>query len=98
MVSEEYEDICLKCGICCITKKKVGRFYVEKELCKFLDDNCKCTIYKDRLKSKLNNGNYCVTVQESIALGLHPKDCPYIRYYLGNKKYKYKVLPRARNI
>ena len=69
--------LCERCGRCCCVK-----FYLDDELvytpwfCHFYDPETHlCTVYERRFEVN----PHCLTVEEGIAAGVFPADCPYVR-------------------
>ena len=86
------EDLCEKCGRCCHTQRKVGRFYVVGEPCKYLTKDNMCSIYEKRLGTMMGPGCKCGTAKQSFDGGQLPSDCPYTKHYSKGKRYKSKVI------
>ena len=75
-ISEELfpDELCERCGRCCILHAYKTEKGVEVIYCEHLDPETKlCKVYKDRFK------HGCLTVMEGILAGVFPKDCPYVR-------------------
>jgi len=76
-----HEAKCNNCGECCKEKIiKEGKVYVTDNYCPAYDiSNKRCSIYATRLTEAKQRFNVnCCTVEESIASGQHPKNCPYV--------------------
>ena len=85
MTKEEWASLCDCCGICCLHKKEnkdTGKIENTSVACQHLDIlTCRCTIYKDLLKS--DNG--CLklthdTIKEILWL---PETCAYRLVFNG---------------
>jgi len=74
---EDREDICLKCGRCCVEKFVLeGTVYYTHTRCKFQDPATGlCTVYENRHDMHPD----CLRLDEGIKLGVFPADCPYVR-------------------
>jgi len=75
---EAHEAKCRRCGLCCRDKYLVDdrMFFAGEGHCQYFDPETKhCTIYEDR--HEINP--QCLSVKDGIALGVFPKDCPYVQ-------------------
>jgi uncharacterized cysteine cluster protein YcgN (CxxCxxCC family) len=85
----ESEEKCRKCGRCCCAKliiedEETGEDEVVYTPfpCTYLDVNtCLCTIYDNR--HEVNP--VCLTLENGIAIGVFPADCPYVADIEGYK-------------
>lgn len=85
------EDLCLRCGKCCLRKKKLARgyYYMKTEHCEHFK-NGGCDIYYERLTTPLLHNQWCQTAAESLKLGLLPKSCVYVQ--ASKEKYRSKLI------
>jgi len=70
-------SLCERCGRCCCVKIYVdGELVYTPYFCKYYDPATRlCTVYEHRHEVNPR----CLTVEEGIALGVFPADCPYVR-------------------
>ncbi len=68
------DELCEKCGKCCIIHSYKTENGLEVIYCEHFDKETKlCKVYKDRFKYN------CLTVIEGILARVFPKECPYVR-------------------
>ena len=82
---KEWEQICMRCGKCCMCKYSEGEvIHFSNHMCRFFDiKKGLCSCYKDRLE-KADGG--CVKVDMNLLehhLNLLPPSCAYRRLYEG---------------
>ncbi len=75
------EEFCRRCGRCCYAKVIAeGEVYYTDLPCPYLDAVTRlCTVYENR--HQVNSD--CLTVEEGIAMGVFPADCPYVKDLTG---------------
>jgi len=73
----EHEALCRRCARCCYEKIVVdGHVFTTRRPCRYLDVRTKlCRVYRRR--HEINPR--CLTVEQGIAWGVFPADCPYVR-------------------
>lgn len=73
--------LCRRCGRCCAKKMSVdGEVVYLPFYCGFLDVETKlCRVYERRFEANPR----CLTVEEGVALGVFPADCPYVAGVAG---------------
>ncbi|WP_017981053.1 CxxCxxCC domain-containing protein [Methanocaldococcus villosus] len=75
-ISEELfpDELCERCGRCCIIHAYKRDNKVELIYCEHFDKEKKlCKVYDKRFEYG------CLTVLEGILAGVFPKDCPYVK-------------------
>ncbi len=75
-ISEELfpDELCERCGRCCILHAYKTEKGLEVIYCPHLDKKTKlCKVYNNRFE------HGCLTVMEGIMAGVFPKDCPYVK-------------------
>ncbi len=77
------EAVCRRCGRCCHAKLLVGDVVIYTDTpCRYLDVETKlCTVYERRREVNPD----CIDVEEGIARGVFPADCPYVEGLSGYK-------------
>lgn len=102
MTPREWDAICKRCGVCCLTK--MNMFLVDdvsgaitdsktvylKRCCNKFDPIAhRCTVYSSRLDGRRN----CEKVTMDIILGgqLLPASCGYVEYIFGPAPYRARI-------
>jgi uncharacterized cysteine cluster protein YcgN (CxxCxxCC family) len=88
------EQICEKCGRCCIIKRDVGRGFSmnTSKTCEYLNDGL-CSIYDEKVNNHgITDGNVCLSAKQAFINKLLPNDCPYVKYYGKGKRYTSRVI------
>ena len=80
-MSTHDENLCRRCGRCCYAKVIIETEVHYTDIpCAFLDTGSRlCTVYENRFERNPE----CLTVEEGIALGVFPADCPYVAGIAG---------------
>jgi len=75
--SPEREALCRRCGRCCYEKIVVGgHVFTTRTPCPYLDTASNlCRVYARRHEVNPR----CLTVEQGIAWGVFPADCPYVK-------------------
>ena len=76
--SQEWEDICERCGRCCYEKYDYrGKIFYSDTPCQFLDTETNlCRIYHQRFEL---NPECARLSPDVIRTGVLPEDCPYVK-------------------
>ena len=82
MSSDQWESLCDGCAKCCLHKledEDDGQVYYTKVVCKYMDDNCRCTEYQRRNELVPN----CVWLKPDDVSSFHwlPSTCAYRLVY-----------------
>jgi len=74
--SENRELLCQRCGRCCYEKLSIEDVVVITDIpCRHYDEQAhRCRVYHQRHSEEVR----CITVEEGIAVGAFPADCPYL--------------------
>lgn len=82
----QLESLCVDCGLCCYAAVPVAKSvnaFVPELRCKFLaqksngapGETC-CSVYDNRFEKA---GGWCLPLEQAIAKGVMPAQCPYVR-------------------
>lgn len=85
LTDEEWEQICMRCGKCCLNKyEEDGLIYFSNQACQFLDiKKCRCSCYAERQDK---TGHTCKKVDMHLLeneIDLLPPTCAYRCLYEG---------------
>lgn len=77
------DELCQRCGRCCHEKLSIEEVVVITDVpCKHYDARARrCLVYQRRHTEEVR----CITVNEGIARGAFPADCPYLQDAEGYK-------------
>ena len=84
---EEWENICRRCGKCCLIKledETTGEVYYTNVICRYFDEEHMCCSVYDK-RSELVSGCLKLTPENVDKLPWMPKSCAY-RELFENKK------------
>ena len=84
MTETQWESLCDGCAKCCLHKledEEDGQVYYTKVVCRYMDDNCRCTEYQQRNELVPN----CVWLKPDDVEAFHwlPTTCAYRLIYEG---------------
>ena len=96
---EEWENICRRCGKCCLIKledETTGEVYYTNVICRYFDEEHMCCSVYDK-RSELVSGCLKLTPENVDKLPWMPKSCAY-RELFENKKSSIKTTIKGRVI
>jgi uncharacterized cysteine cluster protein YcgN (CxxCxxCC family) len=91
---ETPEDLCRKCGLCCLDKSALpdGSIIYLESKCQWQQSDNSCKIYKNRMIVF----KHCVTARIALYLCILPRYCPYVikNWHLIKDWYIPPIIPK----